>query len=151
MCCFHMNANLGGNDNVSAFVVPWFLGEATPGMVDNMTGAMCTSTYRSDVNLDWVFDEKDTVADKNLFCLTSSASFSNGNYVSCAFKASGMVTLLGRTTAGGACTVLPNKHKAHKPMEILQLFHQKRRNNMTITTFNPQIVTKGPEPVIKLF
>jgi hypothetical protein len=112
---------------------------------------MCTSTYRSDVNLDWVFDEKDTIADKNLFCLTSSASFSNGNYVSCAFKASGMVTLLGRTTAGGACTVLPNKHKAHKPMEILQLFHQKRRNNMTITTFNPQIVTKGPEPVIKLF
>jgi hypothetical protein len=65
-----MNANLGGNDNVSAFVVPWFLGEVTPGMVDNMTGAMCTSTYRSDVNLDWVFDEKDTVADKNLFCLT---------------------------------------------------------------------------------
>jgi hypothetical protein len=102
-----MSANIGGDDNVSAFVVPWFLGEGTPGMVDNMTGARCISTYRADVNLDRVFDEKDTITDKNLFCLTSPASFSNGNYVPCAFKASGMVTLLGRTTGGGACNVLP--------------------------------------------
>ena len=102
-----LSASLGGADDASAFVVPWFLGEGAPGKVDNMTGAMCTTTYRSDVNLDRVFDEKDTVADKNLFCLISPASFSNGNYVPCEFKASGKVTLLGRTSGGGACTVLP--------------------------------------------
>ena len=102
-----LSMNLGGADNVSAFVVPWLLGEGAPGMVDNMTGAMCTTTYRSDVNLDRVFDERDTVADRNLFCLISPASFSNGNYVPCELKASGKVTLLGRTSGGGACTILP--------------------------------------------
>ena len=102
-----MSANLGGVDNASAFVVPWFLGVGASSMVDNMTGAMCTTTYRADVNLDRIFDDKDTLGDRNLFCLISPASFSNGNYVPCAFKASGKVTLLGRTTGGGACTVLP--------------------------------------------
>jgi C-terminal processing protease CtpA/Prc len=102
-----MSANTGGSDNVSAFVVAWMLGEATASFVDTMTGAMSTSTYRADVNLDRVFDETDTMAGYNLFCLTSSASFSNGNYVPCALKASGKVTLLGRATSGGACTVLP--------------------------------------------
>ena len=102
-----MSANTGGSDNVSAFVVGWMLGEATASFIDTMTGAMSTSTYRADVNLDHVFDEKDTLTNYNLFCLTSPASFSNGNYVPCALKASGKVTLLGRATSGGACTVLP--------------------------------------------
>ena len=47
------------------------------------------------------------MAGYNLFCLTSSASFSNGNYVPCALKASGKVTLLGRTSGGGSCFVMP--------------------------------------------
>ena len=46
----------------SAFVVAWMLGEATASFVDTMTGAMSTSTYRADVNLDRVFDETDTMA-----------------------------------------------------------------------------------------
>ena len=58
------------------------------------------------MNRDGVFDEKDTVADKNLFCLTSPVCFSCGNLVPCAFKESGKVTLLGRTTGGGSCGVL---------------------------------------------
>ena len=67
---------------------------------------MGTTTYRADVNRDGVFDEKDTVADKNLFCLISPCSFSSGNLVPCVFKDSGMVTLLGRTSGGGACSIL---------------------------------------------
>ena len=102
-----MSANTGGSDNVSALVVAWMLGEGTSSFVDTLTGAMGTSTYRADVNLDRVFDEKDTLGARKLFCLCSSCSFSNGNYVPCALKASSKVTLLGRATAGGACTVLP--------------------------------------------
>jgi hypothetical protein len=101
-----LSANIGGMDDAAVFVISWFLGETNISMVDNMTGAMCSSTYRADVNCDGVFDEKDTVADKNLFCLTSPVCFSCGNLVPCAFKESGKVTLLGRTTGGGSCGVL---------------------------------------------
>ena len=101
-----LSANTGGKDNVAAFVISWFLGEAVVSTQDTMTGAMCTTVYRADVNLDRKFDEKDTVADKNLICLISPCSFSNGNFVPCMFKESGKVTLLGRTSAGGSCSVL---------------------------------------------
>ena len=100
-----LSVNLGGKDNVAAFVIAWFLGETAVSTYDTMTGAMCTTIYRADVNRDRKFDETDTVADKNLFCLISPCSFSNGNFVPCMFKESGRVTLLGRTSAGGSCSV----------------------------------------------
>ena len=53
------------------------------------------------------FDEKDTVADKNLYCLISPVSFSCGNLVPAALKSSQKVTLLGKTSGGGSCVVLP--------------------------------------------
>ena len=101
-----LSTNLGGSESAAAFTIAWFLGEAAISGTDNITGAMGTTTYRADVNRDGVFDEKDTVADKNLFCLISPCSFSSGNLVPCVFKDSGMVTLLGRTSGGGACSIL---------------------------------------------
>ncbi len=101
-----LSTNLGGSESAAAFTIAWFLGEAAISGTDNMTGAMGTTTYRADVNRDGVFDEKDTVADKNLFCLISPCSFSSGNLVPCVFKDSGKVTLLGRTSGGGACSIL---------------------------------------------
>ena len=44
---------------------------------------------------------------KNLFCLISPNSFSCGNMVPNVFKSSGAVVLLGRTSGGGSCAVLP--------------------------------------------
>ena len=101
-----LSTNLGGSESAAVFTIAWFLGEAAISGTDNMTGAMGTTTYRADVNRDGVFDEKDTVADKNLFCLISPCSFSSGNLVPCVFKDSGKVTLLGRTSGGGACSIL---------------------------------------------
>lgn len=101
-----LSANLGGADNAAAVVMSWFLGEVSLNATDNLTGATCSSVYRADVNRDRVFDEKDTVADKNLFCLISPCSFSCGNLTPCMFKESGKVTLLGRTSGGGACSVM---------------------------------------------
>ena len=101
-----LSCNGGGADNVAAYVTAWFLGECCISNVDQMTGAMSTGVYKADVNLDRVFDEKDNLGGRRLFCLESPFSFSNGNYVPCAFKESGKVTLLGRTSGGGSCNVL---------------------------------------------
>ena len=64
-----------------------------------------TTSYSIDVNLDGVFDENDSIADKNLYCITSPVSFSCGNLVPSLLKESGRVTLLGNTSGGGACSV----------------------------------------------
>ena len=102
-----MSCNTGGAVDAAVFVLGWFLGDA-PFAIKNMgTGAMSNAIYRSDVNLDGSFDEKDTVADKNLFCLISPVSFSCGNLVPAALKSSGRVTLLGQTSGGGSCVVQP--------------------------------------------
>ena len=102
-----LSNNSGGAVDAAVVVLGWFLGDA-PFSVKNMaTGAMSTSIYRADVNLDHVFDEKDTVSDKNLYCLISPVSFSCGNLVPAALKSSQKVTLLGRTSGGGSCVVQP--------------------------------------------
>ena len=98
-----LSCNLGGAADAAAFVLAWFLGEANIGMKDTMTGAVSASTYRCDANRDRQFDESDTLAGKRLFCLSSPVSFSCGNLLPCALKASDMVTILGRTSGGGSC------------------------------------------------
>ena len=99
--------NTGGEVDAAVVVLGWFLGDA-PFSVKNMaTGALSTAIYRADINLDHEFDEKDTVSDKNLYCLVSPVSFSCGNLVPAALKSSQKVTLMGRTTGGGSCVVQP--------------------------------------------
>ena len=100
-----LSCNQGGAADTAVFVIAWFLGEANIGMKDTMTGAVCASTYRCDANRDRDFDARDTVEDKNLFVLTSPVGFSCGNLVPCAFKESGKVTVMGRTSGGGSCVV----------------------------------------------
>ena len=102
-----LSNNTGGAVDAAVVALSWFLGDA-PFSVKNMaTGAMSTSVYRADINLDHVFDERDTVADKELYCLVSPVSFSCGNLVPAALKSSQKVTLIGRTTGGGSCVVQP--------------------------------------------
>ena len=102
-----LSNNTGGAVDAAVFVLGWFLGDAPFSVKDTATGAMSTSVYRADVNLDRQFDEKDTVQDKNLYCLISPVSFSCGNLVPAALKSSQKVTLLGRTSGGGSCVVQP--------------------------------------------
>ena len=100
-----LSNNTGGSVNAAAFVISWFLGKAELSVKDTFTGAMSTGVYRADVNLDREFDLYDNCSEKNLYCLISPVSFSCGNSVPAAFKASGKVTLLGRPSSGGSCTV----------------------------------------------
>ena len=100
-----LSNNTGGSVNAAVFTVAWFLGEASLSVKDTFTGALSTAVYRADVNLNREFNDGDTVSEKKLYCLVSPVSFSCANMVAAAFKASDQVTLLGRTTSGGSCTV----------------------------------------------
>lgn len=102
-----LSMNGGGQVDAAAIVAAWFLGEASMSVRSSLTGAISTGTYRIDANLDHKFDENDTVADKNLYCLIGPYSFSCGNLVPNLFKSSNQVTLLGQTSGGGSCSVLP--------------------------------------------
>ena len=100
-----LSMNGGGMFPSAIWVLSWFLGEAHMSYSHTATGAETTFVYKADVNFDHQFDEKDTISDLNLFCLTSPKSFSCGNLVPWAFKADGRVRLMGRVSGGGSCMV----------------------------------------------
>ncbi|MBR2258000.1 MAG: hypothetical protein IJ899_11880 [Blautia sp.] len=103
-----LSNNYGGAFSSAIFVISWFLGEADIALRDVFTGAETNAMYLADVNLDGEFNEDDTVGTGyKLYCLTSNCSFSCGNLVPAACKSSGKVTLVGQTTGGGSCVVLP--------------------------------------------
>ena len=100
-----LSNNEGGMADAAVFTLGWLLGETSVAVENTMTGAMSSAIYRSDVNRDRKFDEKDTVADKNIYCLISPYSFSCGNLVPNVLKASNKAILLGRPSGGGSCMV----------------------------------------------
>jgi hypothetical protein len=102
-----LSANTGGESRAALYTLAWFLGEAMVSVQSAATGAASTTVYRADLNFDHVFDEKDTLQGKNLYCLISPMSFSSGNLVPSFFKNSGKVTLLGQNSGGGACNIQP--------------------------------------------
>ena len=102
-----LSCNTGGTADAAVFVLCWFLGDAQISLKDMASGALSTAVYRADINLDGEFDNRDSVADRNLYCLISPVSFSCGNLVPAALKSSQKVTLLGRTSGGGSCAVQP--------------------------------------------
>ena len=103
-----LSCNLGGPANTAVYTIAAFLGVCSISSRNTLSGALVTANYMIDLNLDGTIDENDQgLLDKGLFCLESPMSFSCGNLVPCAFKASNMVTLLGRTSGGGACVVQP--------------------------------------------
>ena len=101
-----LSCNGGGAADAAIYVVAWMLGYCDLHMTNPITNSYSTASYVVDVNLDGEFNEKDSVADKNLYCIISPSSFSCGNLVPSLLKESGKVTLLGGTSGGGACAVL---------------------------------------------
>lgn len=102
-----LSLNEGGAIDAGAVVAAWFLGEAEFDMLSSLTGALSTGIYQLDANLDSSYNEGDTLGDRNLYCLISPVSFSCGNLVPSVFKASHKVNLIGKTSGGGSCMVLP--------------------------------------------
>ena len=103
-----LSMNGGGDADTAVFTISSFLGEGYVSLTNTMTGAMAIGEYEVDLNRDGQFDEGDLgLLNKNLYCITSPISFSCGNLVPCVFKNANTVTLLGRTSGGGSCVVMP--------------------------------------------
>ncbi len=100
-----LSCNTGGSTDVASFVIATFLGKSQTAVKNNNTGAMGVACVQIDLNLDKVFDEKDSLQGYNLYCLESPVSFSCGNMVPNVFKDSNKITLLGQTSGGGGCMV----------------------------------------------
>ena len=97
--------NGGGEIDAAAIFAAWVLGEAEISNKSTLSGATSTVIYKADINRDKKIDEKDTIADKKLYCLISPNSFSCGNLVPALFKYSHKVTLLGQQSGGGSCSM----------------------------------------------
>ena len=101
-----LSCNSGGSADAAVFTMAAFLGTGSLSTKNVLSGAMVTGNYAIDINLDGVADDGDKgLLDKNRFCIESPVSFSCANLVTCAFKASDEVSLLGRASGGGACFV----------------------------------------------
>lgn len=102
-----LSDNGGGDSTTASFVLSMFLGKASICVEDTLSGAYMNEMFRCDANLDGKFDEKDSLKDYRLFCLTSPCSFSCGNLVPSVLQNSRKVKTVGMTTGGGACVVMP--------------------------------------------
>lgn len=104
-----LSNNTGGYADSAAYVIASFLGRGEVNIKDTLTGATSTIQYVIDTNRDGEFDMNDTIAEKgyNLYCLSSPVSFSCGNLVPNVFKSSPFVTVIGQTSGGGSCSILP--------------------------------------------
>ncbi len=102
-----LSLNIGGAIDAGAITAAWFLGEAGVSIQSSLTHASSTALFRADMNLDGEYNEKDTLEGRKLYCLISPVSFSCGNLVPSILRSSPKVTLLGQTSGGGTCSVLP--------------------------------------------
>lgn len=94
--------------DAAVFVISAVLGDGSVSALNPMTVAMATAVYNVDLNLDHQYGQEDQgLTTKNVYCLTSPVSFSCGNLVPCVFKNSNQVTIIGRTSGGGSCVVIP--------------------------------------------
>ena len=103
-----LSVNVGGAADAAAFAIAWFqAGAARITVRDKMTGAESICSYSADVNLDGEFDPDDGLPDYvSKYLLITPSSFSCGNLVPAFLKGANNVTLLGKTSGGGTCTVM---------------------------------------------
>lgn len=105
-----LSNNGGGYAGAAVFAIDFAMGRADIAVRDVFTGAETVSSYRADVNRDnqyYGFSDSMLNLEKNVYCLVSPNSFSCGNLVPAALKMSQRVTVIGQTSGGGSCIMLP--------------------------------------------
>lgn len=104
-----LSNNAGGDVDAGIFFLAWIMGEAPVSLRDTATGAETTAYYMCDANFDGVFDKQDNLTDcgKKVYCLVSPCTFSCANFVPSVLKETQSAVILGRTSGGGTCSVMP--------------------------------------------
>ena len=96
-----------GDDMTGAiYTIGWLAGTGCVNVNDTLTGSQSSTRYSSDVNLDGRVDMADSIQDRRRFLLISPVTGAAGN-VAAASLAQSDVRLVGQTTSGGACDVMP--------------------------------------------
>ena len=103
-----LSLNTGGSINAACYVLGMFLGIGDINIKNTMTDASTTSRYYIDANRDGKHEETETLAngELNLYCLISPVSFSCANLLPAEFKSDPHVTLIGKTSGGGSCSIM---------------------------------------------
>lgn len=105
-----LSLNSGGDSNAALYVLAWTLGQANVALRDTFTGAESVSYVKADLEMKENYESVGNgMVDRGyrVWCLISPNSFSCGNLIPAAFGMSGKVTLVGQTSGGGSCIVLP--------------------------------------------
>lgn len=136
-----LSCNGGGSFDAAVYLVGWMLGYCDIHFTNPVVNSFSTHNYKVDVNLDGKFDSKDSIADKNVYCIISPVSFSCGNMVPALLKESGKVTLIGGTSGGGACAV---QFGATADGTIFQF--SSPRHLSVVTNGSYYTIDKGVEP-----
>lgn len=103
-----LSCNGGGDADAAAAVIAWFLTVGTIQIENTLTMEKGVVMYKLDANRDGMIDSNDFLpSNVKRFCIISGASFSCGNLVPYAFRASDEVILIGRKSGGGACAMQP--------------------------------------------
>ena len=102
-----LSANSGGSSDMLDYMIDLMFGDHTFRGYDMLSGQTEYAIFRSDKNLDGVFDEKDEEVkyDFNYAVLTTRSSFSCGNLMPILMQEHGAV-LLGEPSGGGSCSVM---------------------------------------------
>ncbi len=105
-----LSCNGGGDSSAALFTLAWALGQADISLRDTFTGAQTLMHFKADLDLDNTYSSQlNGLVPRGIrvWCLTSGCSFSCGNLVPAALKMSEMVPIVGQTSGGGSCVVLP--------------------------------------------
>lgn len=105
-----LSNNGGGDSNAAAYVIAMVLGTANIALKDTFTGAETIMRIGADLELNEEYNSYDKALvplGYKVWCLTCTNSFSCGNLVPAALKMSEQVPIIGQTSGGGSCVVLP--------------------------------------------
>lgn len=110
-----ISINGGGEVNALVYLNSWLQDYTELILRDSITGAIEANVYYIDTDFDTYRTYKDSLQglkqeeenprDLNLYCVVSEVSFSCGNLLPALLKFGSNVTLIGRTSGGGACIV----------------------------------------------
>ena len=116
---FDITCNGGGDTNALIPMLGFLSDKVEMTVYNPLSKLVGNLSYKVDTNLDGSYDEKDNYKDKyNYFVLTSNYSFSCANLFAMVCKNSGLATIIGKQSGGGACVVSYTATPDGKPFRI---------------------------------